>query len=69
MQDAPFTSDCLRMKKVSSAPQYEQGTSGNAIDDEYSACQSGIMVWSEAIEKHMPLVLQHISSMVGNIGN
>lgn len=61
--DAPFTSDCIRMKKVSSAPLYELESLENTRD-EPTSCQSGIEQWCEAIEKHMPLVLQHTSAMV-----
>ncbi|KAM5571444.1 hypothetical protein ABKV19_011838 [Rosa sericea] len=61
--DAPFTSDCIRMKKVSSAPSYELESLENTRD-EPTSCQSGIEQWCEAIEKHMPLILQHTSAMV-----
>lgn len=61
--DAPFTSDCIRMKKVSSAPSYELENFENTRD-ELASCQSGIEQWCEAIEKHMPLILQHTSAMV-----
>lgn len=59
----PFTSDCIRMKKVSSAPSYELGST-ELNNDEPKACHSGIEQWSEAIEKHMPLILLHTSAMV-----
>ncbi|XP_050377176.1 uncharacterized protein LOC126794486 [Argentina anserina] len=61
--DAPFTSDCIRMKKVSSAPSYELENL-ECTRDETTSCQSGIEQWCEAIEKLMPLVLQHTSAMV-----
>lgn len=60
----PFTSDCIRMKKVSSAPSYElNGT--EATKNESEACQTGTEQWCEAIDKHMPLTLWHTSAMVG----
>lgn len=52
------------MKKVSSAPLYELDSLKDTIN-EYNSCESGILQWCEAIEKHMPLVLQHTSAMVG----
>ncbi|KAH9718797.1 DUF4042 domain-containing protein [Citrus sinensis] len=61
--DNPFTSDCIRIKNVSSAPLYEQESSED-IKESAKAFQSGSEQWSEMIEKHMPLILQHISSMV-----
>lgn len=61
--DAPFISDCVRMKKVSSAPLYEPDSSENTRDEPTSS-QSGNEQWCEAIEKHMPLVLHHTSAMV-----
>lgn len=61
--DAPFISDCVRMKKVSSAPLYESESSENTRDEPTSS-QSGNEQWCEAIEKHMPLVLHHTSAMV-----
>ncbi|XP_042948175.1 HEAT repeat-containing protein 6 isoform X2 [Carya illinoinensis] len=59
----PFTSDCIRMKKVSSAPSYELD-SKEFNNNEPKACHSGIEQWSEAIEKHLPLILRHTSAMV-----
>lgn len=59
----PFTYDCIRMKKVSSAPSYELD-SMEIMNSEDKACQSGIEQWCEAIEKHMPLILWHPSPMV-----
>ncbi|GAY57189.1 hypothetical protein CUMW_177510 [Citrus unshiu] len=61
--DNPFTSDCIRIKNISSAPLYEQESSED-IKESAKAFQSGSEQWSEMIEKHMPLILQHISSMV-----
>ncbi|TQE12831.1 hypothetical protein C1H46_001477 [Malus baccata] len=61
--DAPFISDCVRMKKVSSAPLYEPENSENTLD-EPTSCQSGTEQWCEAIEKHMPLILHHTSAVV-----
>ncbi|XP_044485404.1 HEAT repeat-containing protein 6 isoform X2 [Mangifera indica] len=61
--DTPFTSDCIRTKKISSAPLYEQG-SPEDTREEAKASHSGSEQWSETIEKHMPLILQHTSAMV-----
>ncbi|CAI8597827.1 unnamed protein product [Vicia faba] len=60
--DVPFTSDCIRMKKVSSAPSYElECKEDDVVNSE--ECESGIKQWSEAMEKHMPLILCHSSAM------
>ncbi|THG16203.1 hypothetical protein TEA_002765 [Camellia sinensis var. sinensis] len=61
--DTPFTSDYTRIKKISSAPSY--GSESLAVTkDEPEGYRLGSEQWSEAIEKHMPLVLQHSSAMV-----
>lgn len=60
--DVPFTSDCVRMKKVSSAPSYELECKEDVVNSE--ECESGIKQWCEAMEKHMPLILCHSSAMV-----
>ncbi|PON40673.1 Armadillo-type fold containing protein [Parasponia andersonii] len=62
--ETPFTSDYIRVKKVSSAPSYEQEISEDT-KGEYKAGQSGILLWCETLEKHMPLILGHTSAMVG----
>ena len=59
----PFTSDCIRMKKVSSAPSYEPECRDREVVNS-GECESGIKQWSEAMEKHMPLILCHSSAMV-----
>ncbi|KAF7828083.1 HEAT repeat-containing protein 6 isoform X1 [Senna tora] len=61
--DIPFASDCIRIKKVSSAPSYEPDTKDHDIVNS-QACESGTKQWCEAIEKHMPLILWHSSAMV-----
>lgn len=61
--ETPFTSDYIRMKKVSSAPLYEPEISDDTKDEKVG--ESGIEQWSEALEKHMPLILRHTSAMVG----
>lgn len=59
----PFTSDFIRMKKVSSAPSYElEYRDLEVVNPE--ECESGIKQWCEAMEKHMPLILSHSSAMV-----
>ncbi|XP_021274684.1 uncharacterized protein LOC110409597 isoform X2 [Herrania umbratica] len=55
--DTPFTSDCIRIKKISSAPSYAP----QSVED---TNPSGIEQWAETIEKHMPLILWHASAMV-----
>ncbi|KAJ7951176.1 HEAT repeat-containing protein 6 [Quillaja saponaria] len=63
LMDTPFTSDCIRMKKVSSAPCYgPESTDNNLI--KAKASNAGVEQWCEAIEKHMPLILLHSSAMV-----
>lgn len=64
--DTPFTSDYSRTKKISSAPSY--GSESLAVikdKDEPEAHMLGFEQWSEAIEKHLPLVLSHTSALVG----
>ncbi|XP_065858384.1 uncharacterized protein [Euphorbia lathyris] len=61
--DVPFISDCIRTKKVSSAPSYE-AESAEDNKEEPKAFESGSEHWSTAIEKHLPLILFHTSSMV-----
>ncbi|XP_028756041.1 HEAT repeat-containing protein 6-like isoform X1 [Neltuma alba] len=61
LEDIPFASDCIRMKKVSSAPSYEPDNRDVVIS---KACESGIQQWNEVIEKCMPLTLGHSSAMV-----
>ncbi|KAK9275882.1 hypothetical protein L1049_023156 [Liquidambar formosana] len=61
--DTPFTSDCVRIKKISSAPSYGLESLGG-FKDEPKTCCSGSEQWSEAIERHMTLILWHTSAMV-----
>ncbi|XP_038993536.1 HEAT repeat-containing protein 6-like isoform X2 [Hibiscus syriacus] len=61
--DSPFTSDCIRTKKVSSAPSYGPKCLEDA-KEERNTCPSGSQQWAETIEKLMPLILWHISAMV-----
>ncbi|XP_022159609.1 HEAT repeat-containing protein 6 isoform X2 [Momordica charantia] len=61
--DSPFTSDCIRMKKVSSAPSYEIKNLDETVDSSEEAC-AGMMQWCEVIEKHLPRSLLHASAMV-----
>lgn len=61
--DTPFTSDCIRKKKVSSAPSYGS-RSPEDTKEEQNTCSSGIDQWNETIEKYMPIILWHTSSMV-----
>lgn len=59
----PFTSDCIRTKKVSSAPSYGPKSLEDA-KEEQNTCPSGLEQWAETIDKHMPLILRHTSAMV-----
>ncbi|KAL9298060.1 hypothetical protein ACSQ67_023956 [Phaseolus vulgaris] len=65
LMDIPFASDCIRMKKVSSAPSYDVEGKDDVIVN-FDASDSGIQQWCEAIEKHMPLTLCHSSAMFLN---
>ncbi|KAL6986552.1 hypothetical protein U1Q18_019910, partial [Sarracenia purpurea var. burkii] len=58
----PFTSDYPRIKKISSAPTYIS-ESLTVTRDEPQVCRSGSEQWSEAIEKHIPMVMSHTSAM------
>ncbi|KAL6349295.1 hypothetical protein AAG906_033951 [Vitis piasezkii] len=62
--DTPFTSDCMRQKKISSAPSYVLENTKETTGDEPKACESGGEQWCEAIEKHIPLILWHTFPMV-----
>lgn len=62
--DTPFTSEYTRTKKVSSAPSHGSESSREATKNESESCILAIQPWSEALEKHLPLVLSHTSSMV-----
>ncbi|XWS38093.1 hypothetical protein CRYUN_Cryun19dG0101100 [Craigia yunnanensis] len=61
--NTPFTSDCIRTKKVSSAPSYGS-QSLEDTKEERNTCPSGIEQWAETIVKHMPIILWHTSAMV-----
>ncbi|XP_052490202.1 uncharacterized protein LOC105791273 isoform X3 [Gossypium raimondii] len=61
--DSPFTSDCIRTKKVSSAPSYGP-RSPEDVKEERNTFPSGLQQWAETIEKLMPLILWHTSAMV-----
>ncbi|KAL2334265.1 hypothetical protein Fmac_015478 [Flemingia macrophylla] len=63
LMGVPFASDCIRMKKVSSAPSHELECKDDVVVN-FEACDSGIKQWCEAIEKHLPLILCHSSAMV-----
>lgn len=60
--DTPFTSDCTRTKRISSAPSY--GLGSDFSDETPTEDSSGFKQWFEAIEKHLPLILLHSSAMV-----
>ncbi|PPR93136.1 hypothetical protein GOBAR_AA27533 [Gossypium barbadense] len=60
--DSPFTSDCIRTKKVSSAPSYGPRGPEDA-KEETNTFPSGLQQWAETIEKLMPLILWHTSAM------
>uniref|UniRef100_A0A1J3DAH3 HEAT repeat-containing protein 6 n=1 Tax=Noccaea caerulescens TaxID=107243 RepID=A0A1J3DAH3_NOCCA len=61
LMDAPFTSDCVRSLRISSAPSY--GFQNPAFGEE-PIFQAGCDQWSEAIRKHIVLVLHHGSAVV-----
>ncbi|EEF43498.1 conserved hypothetical protein [Ricinus communis] len=63
LSDTPFTSDCIRTKKVSSAPSYERESTVDT-EQELKVFELGSECWSETIEKHIPALLRHTSSMV-----
>ncbi|KFK23021.1 hypothetical protein AALP_AAs74321U000100, partial [Arabis alpina] len=59
--DTPFTSDCIRSIRISSAPSY------GFVEPEFGQepiFQAGCDQWSEAIRKHIVLVLHHGSAVV-----
>ncbi|XP_010436900.1 PREDICTED: HEAT repeat-containing protein 6 isoform X2 [Camelina sativa] len=58
LMDTPFTSDCIRSIRISSAPSYGFENAQEPI------FQAGCEQWSEAIRKHIVLVLHHGSSVV-----
>lgn len=59
----PFTSDYVKDKMVSSAPFHlVEGPPTSKYEVEL--CSVGCELWSEALIKHMPLVLHHSSAMV-----
>ncbi|KAL0688456.1 hypothetical protein Bca4012_088133 [Brassica carinata] len=59
--DTPFTSDCIRSIRISSAPSY--GFENPEIAQEQLS-QAGCYQWSEAIRKHIVLVLHSGSAVV-----
>lgn len=59
--DTPFTSDCIRSIRISSAPSY--GFENSEIAQEQFS-QAGCYQWSEAIRKHIVLVLHSGSAVV-----
>lgn len=66
--DGPFTSDSIRTKTISSAPFYGSENPAS-LSDEANISFLGSEHWSEAIVRHMPLILRHSSAMVGLIAN
>lgn len=64
LSDIQLLSDNRRAKRVSSAPLYESSMPG-ILKNDLSGNPSGAKQWREVIEKHLPLVLSHGSSMVG----
>lgn len=63
LQETPFTSDHMRTKKVSSAPLYETENSQDCCNEG----ECGLVQWSDVLEKHMPLMMQHSSPMVSSL--
>ncbi|CAI9786720.1 unnamed protein product [Fraxinus pennsylvanica] len=62
LPDSPFTSDYVKTKAVSSAPVYGL-ESPASTEDESKMCVLASERWSEAIVKHMPIIIQHSSAM------
>ncbi|KAF8114014.1 hypothetical protein N665_0043s0084 [Sinapis alba] len=61
IMDTPFTSDCIRSIRISSAPSY--GFENPEFGQE-PLFQAGCFQWSEAIRKHIVLVLHNGSAVV-----
>ncbi|KAL8459743.1 hypothetical protein ACS0TY_037015 [Phlomoides rotata] len=61
--DSPFTSDYVKTKAVSSAPSYSL-ESPATTSDESKKCMLASDRWLEATIKHMPIIINHSSSMV-----
>ncbi|KAJ4977070.1 hypothetical protein NE237_002176 [Protea cynaroides] len=63
--DSPFMSDIVKTKKISSAPSQSHEVDGPEVSGgDQTVYPSGSRQWSEAIEKHLPLILFHNSPMV-----
>ncbi|GER28444.1 ARM repeat superfamily protein [Striga asiatica] len=60
--DSPFTSDYMKTTTISSAPSYNLKIP-TSTDDETKAYTLASERWSEAINKHMPLIIKHSSAM------
>ncbi|KAK4769164.1 hypothetical protein SAY86_027314 [Trapa natans] len=63
--DIPFTSDCVRAKKISSAPYYGDEALDESKNDS-STSQSGVHQWDLAIEKFLQPTLRRSSPLVRN---
>ncbi|XP_071917931.1 uncharacterized protein [Coffea arabica] len=61
--DDPFTSDYMKIKTISSAPFYGSESPASPTY-EVNLFPRGCEQWSEAIAKHMPLILRHSSAVV-----
>ncbi|XP_057969644.1 uncharacterized protein LOC131158794 isoform X2 [Malania oleifera] len=61
--ETPFTSDCIRTRKISSAPSYGVECVKDA-EHKPNGCCPGIEQWHEAMDRHIPLILQHNSAMI-----
>lgn len=61
--DNPFTSDCVKIKTVSSAPLYGSG-SLSVTTEEPQTPSAGSMQWCVSIDSHMASVLLHTSHLV-----
>ncbi|XP_074286919.1 uncharacterized protein LOC141612106 [Silene latifolia] len=59
LMESPFASDCVRDKKISSAPSYGSGDVGISKDS-----LSGTREWSEALDEHIAISIHHASGMV-----
>ncbi|KAL1823511.1 hypothetical protein ACET3Z_010289 [Daucus carota] len=61
--DSPFTSDCVKIKTVSSAPLYGSGSQAVTIE-ELQMPSAGSTQWCVSIDSYMPLILLHSSYLV-----
>ncbi|KAK9742007.1 hypothetical protein RND81_03G142900 [Saponaria officinalis] len=59
LMESPFALECVRDKKISSAPLYGSDGAGVSINN-----LSGTTEWSEALEEHIAISIHHASGIV-----